>query len=173
MTADRATEVGLLTTQDTPVEYARALREAVGTARDDDEVLAEVLALPGGVDRLVDFFTSGMAAAFDSTRAAGETGVVQIVIQAEGRAFDLWLRIGGDACLATRRGSDADCVIRVPLPVFLRIAFKTTTGSDAFLQGQVSATGDVVLATALDDWFEAPDVAAAAPPASDGGSEPA
>jgi hypothetical protein len=136
--------------------YFAALEQAVEQADDDDALNARVEGLDGGTDGLLHVLASGMALSFRPERAAGETGLVQFVVETRDGPVELWLDIRADDCRTLRRSTPPDTVITIALPVFLRIAFKRLTGADAYMDGQVRATGDVVLATSLDDWFDAP-----------------
>jgi hypothetical protein len=115
----------------------------------------------GGVERLLRFLADGMALAFRPERAGGETGLVQFVVQTPDRPVDLWLELRAESCQALTGGSGPDTRLTLALPVFLRIAFKRISGADAYIDGAVIASGDVVLGATLDDWFDPPDIAAA------------
>jgi alkyl sulfatase BDS1-like metallo-beta-lactamase superfamily hydrolase len=150
-----------MTNEDELLVYAETLRAAVDAAADDGALLAQVRGFDGGRERLLRFLADGMALAFNPELAAGETGLVQFVIEDEDGTVDLWLQIDLDGCRRADEGPDPDAVIEIPLVVFLQIAFKRMSGADAYIDGLVSATGDIVLATALSDWFDPPDLAMA------------
>lgn len=150
-----------MTDEDELLAYAENLRAAVDSAADDAELLAQVQNFGGGREGLLRFLADGMALAFNPELAAGEVGLVQFVIEDESGTVDLWLRIDLDGCQRVDEGPDPDAVIEIPLAVFLQIAFKRTSGADAYIDGLVSASGDIVLATALSDWFDPPDLAMA------------
>ncbi len=141
--------------------YARRLQAAVDESLGDEALLDRVTSFAGGVDGLLRFLADGMARAFDPGRACGETGLVQFAIDVGERTIELWLRIDADGCRSIEDGRDPDAIIAISLAVFLRIAFKRISGADAYVDGLVRASGDVVLATTLDDWFNPPDLAIA------------
>lgn len=128
---------------------------------DDDAVTATVAGLEGGISRLIQFLAAGMALSFRPDLAEGQTGLVEIHIDTPDGEIPLFLDIDLDGVRTASTGSNPDTTVTVPFPVFLRIAFKRLTGADAYMEGMVRAAGDVVLATTLDEWFDAPDVAAA------------
>lgn len=141
--------------------YALQLQAAVDDAAHDDDLVARVRGFEGGSGHLLRFLAEGMALAFDPERAAGETGLVQFAIADDACPIDLWLQIDADACRSVEQAGEPDTVIGLPLPVFLRIAFKQISGADAYMDGLVHASGDVVLAATLDDWFDPPNLAMA------------
>lgn len=141
--------------------YALALQAAVDDAAHDEDLVARVHGFAGGSGHLLRFLADGMALAFNPERAAGETGLVQFAIADDASPMDLWLQIDVDACRSVEQGGEPDTVIGLPLAVFLRIAFKQISGADAYMDGLVHASGDVVLATTLDDWFDPPNLAMA------------
>jgi hypothetical protein len=127
----------------------------------DDAITAAVAGLDGGTARLLKFLAAGMVMSFRPERAKGQTGLVEIrVVTPEGE-IPLWLEIDLDECRTSATGSDPDTTVTIPLAVFVRIAFKRTSGVEAYMDGKVRAAGDVVLATTLDEWFDPPDLAAA------------
>jgi SCP-2 sterol transfer family len=129
---------------------------------DDDAITAAVAGLEGGTARLLRFLAAGMVLSFCPERAEGQTGLVEIHIVTPEGEIPLWLEIDLDECRTSATGSDSDTTVTVPLAVFVRIAFKRISGADAYMDGMVRAAGDVVLATTLDEWFDPPDLAAAA-----------
>jgi hypothetical protein len=139
--------------------YLGGVSDVLG--QDDDTVTATVAGLEGGIPRLIEFLAAGMTLAFRPERAEGQTGLVEIHIETPGGEIPLWLDIDLDEVRTAVTGTDPDTTVTVPLPVFIRIAFKRLSGADAYMDGMVRAAGDVVLATTLDEWFDAPDVAAA------------
>jgi hypothetical protein len=141
-----------------------AYLEKVGDvlSESDDVVVATVAGFAGGTARLLEFLTAGMALAFQPDRAQGQTGLVEIHIVTPEGEVPVWLEIDLDECRTSATGADPDTTVTVPLAVFVRIAFKRLSGADAYMDGMVQAAGDVVLATTLDDWFDPPDLAAAA-----------
>jgi len=141
--------------------YAEQLQAAIHNSAHDEELLDRVRSFAGGSERLLRFLADGMALAFNPERAAGETGLVRFVIEGEAEPIDLWLQIDLDGCRSVEEARDPDAVIGIPLAVFLRIAFKRISGADAYIDGLVHASGDVVLAATLDDWFDPADLAVA------------
>ncbi len=144
-------------------EVEAYLEKVGGVLSESDDVIdATVAGFAGGTARLLDFLAAGMALAFCPERAEGQTGLVELHIVAPEGEISLWLEIGLHECRTSATGSDPDTTVTVPLAVFVRIAFKRLSGADAYMDGLVQAAGDVVLATTLDDWFDPPDLAAAA-----------
>jgi len=144
-------------------EVEAYLEKVGGVLSESDEVIAAAVAgFAGGTARLLEFLTAGMALAFCPERAEGQTGLVEIHIVTPEGEIPVWLEVGLDECRTSATGSDPDTTVTVPLAVFVRIAFKRLSGADAYMDGLVQAAGDVVLATTLDDWFDPPDLAAAA-----------
>jgi hypothetical protein len=142
--------------------YLAALQEAVEGCADDDDLAARICGLAGGAERVLHFLASGMASSFRPERAAGASGLVQFVVATADGVIDLWLEFDADGCRTLRRGVDPDTVVTIALAVFLRIAFRQLTAVDAYIDGRVEATGDVVLAASLDDWFDLPALEASA-----------
>ena len=149
----------------TPAEIAAYAAQAQGiieSSAGDEELTAALDAVPGGVVGLIRFLAQGMALAFSPDRAQGETGVVQIVVGTQGGPVEVWMEVTEQDCRSVETGSDPDTVLRMSSAVFLRIAFKFLTGVDAYLGGLIEASGDVVLATTMDEWFDSPDLTVAA-----------
>jgi hypothetical protein len=93
--------------------------------------------------------------------AEGESGRVQLLLGPDGtpdeaREFEVCLEIAAGSCRVVECDDAADSVIRISTPTFLRIAFKFLDGNDAYLAGLTDLTGDVFLATNLDQWFDVP-----------------
>jgi hypothetical protein len=147
---------------DQPVEVIRSYAESAElmvVAEADDDALAENVASgAGGARQLVYFLADGMALAFAPDRANGESALIEFVVTAPDEQIPFWLSMLPDACLREIDGSDPDTVLRMSLATFLRIAFKRLTGVDAYLDGKIEASGDVVLATTMDEWFDLPDL---------------
>ena len=149
-------------TAERPIEevaaYIRQLRDVVERCADDAAMLDALRDLDGGIEAVLAFMRTGLQLAFRSERAAGEMGLVQFNVDADGRVVELWLDVGPDGCRPAREDAYPDTVIAIRLPVLLRIAFKRMTGADAYMAGMVTAAGDVVLATSLDAWFDPPEL---------------
>jgi hypothetical protein len=138
------------------------LEELIETSGADDAALERGLAeLAGGAEGAVELVAYGMTAAFRPQEADGESGRVQLLLGPDGtpdeaREFEVCLEIAAGSCRVVECDDAADSVIRISTPTFLRIAFKFLDGNDAYLAGLTDLTGDVFLATNLDQWFDVP-----------------
>jgi len=140
-------------------DYLGLLEEIVGRSADEVEMLERIRELPDGALGALGLIAFGIPATFRPDQAAGETGSVVFVLNFEGQEIQLCIEILPGECRVVETVEDAAAVIRISLPVFLRIAFKFIDGNDAYLGGLTDVTGDVFLATNLDQWFELPSAA--------------
>lgn len=142
---------------DVLLAYAREVKGIVESS-DDQELVRRIDELRGSIAGLLTFLADGVALAFVPERAQGEVGLVQMVVDTPDGEREVWMRISPDRCQAEAAGGEPDTVLRMSLATFVRIAFKDLTGADAYLEGLIEASGDVVLATTMDDWFDSPDL---------------
>ena len=133
-----------------------AVRRVVLGCPDDAALLAGLRGLPGGPQAAFSLVGGGMPDAFRPERAGGESGLVSFDVDIDGRTERLVLALTPTGCAAAPVEGTPDTAIALGLPTFLRLAFGATTGADAYLDGAVSVTGDVVLAAGFDEWFEPP-----------------
>lgn len=142
--------------------YLEALREAVELSADDAELAARVARLPGGDESVLAFLADGMARSFQPDRAIGAYGTVRFAVETAVGELDLWFAFDEAGCHPEPAAAQPDATIEIPLAVLVRIAFKELTGSEAYVGGLVKASGDVILATSIDGWFDVPTAAAVA-----------
>src|SRR5262249_36505878 len=105
---------------------------------------------------LLAFVAEGFERTFRPEWAAGACGTVRFEVAMSDRVCELCIAVDETACRIVSELDDPDAEVTIPLPVLVRIAFKQLTGGEAYVDGLVTASGDVVLATSLDSWFADP-----------------
>ncbi|MYS21706.1 hypothetical protein GA0115240_13476 [Streptomyces sp. DvalAA-14] len=136
--------------------YLALLDEIVGDSADNEEMLARLRATPEGVAGALELVTTGIPAAFRPEKAEGETGRVLFVIDTDTEQIRLCFEFLPDRCEAVPITDEFATTVRIGVADFLKIAFKYLDGNDAYLNGLTEVTGDVFIATNLDQWFDRP-----------------
>lgn len=136
----------------TPEQLAEML-----TGLSDSEVVATVGEM--GTDTVLDRIFEEMSRRFDAGKAGGQRAVINWIVNGlAGEGADAErryvVRVTGDACSAERgNADDADISLTTGLPVFLRLVSGTVNGTTAFMNGQLTLTGNVMTAMAMQAWF--------------------
>jgi len=118
----------------------------------EQEIIAEVQRR--GVDTVLGWVFGLIAAAFIPEAAAVESAVVQFDVTAPDGVHSYLLRFADHKCVVLKAtGEAARLTISLALPVFLRIIAGELDGMQAFVDGRVRLSGDVLLAQAMRGWF--------------------
>lgn len=137
-------------------DFLARLEDVVGRTPDDAEMLDGIRRLPEGTAGALGLILYGVPAIFRPDQAEGETGTVVFALDDGERTVRFCMEFLPGECRVAEPPADPDAVIRLSFAVFLRIAFKFMDGNDAYLAGLTDVTGDVFLATHLDQWFGVP-----------------
>lgn len=132
-------------------EDPRELLAQAVADRGDDEIIAFVGDL-GGTEGFLDAIFDGMAGALDRDRA------VDCVIGweiADGETVHAYtVRVAGGAAEATKAAApDARVTLGLSVADFLRLIAGHLDGMQAFMQGRLRLTGDMMFAAQIQDMF--------------------
>jgi putative sterol carrier protein len=135
-------------------DQVQQLAEAVRSL--NDEELLEVLASqPGGYGGALDQAFEGMAAAYNPAKATREAVFQWDVTTPEG--VETYTVRCSDTCTVEHAKAESPTVtLGLPLPDFLRLILGQLDGMQAFMTGKLKITGDVMLAQAMQSWFDRP-----------------
>jgi putative sterol carrier protein len=96
----------------------------------------------------------GMTGAFDASKAAGFTGEIAYELAGSSGVQHWTVTVDEDRAVAEpRAAADAAVTMRVPLPVFIRIAAREVNPAKAMLEGDLVIEGDFVVAGRLAEMF--------------------
>lgn len=127
------------------------LRELV-KGRSDEEIAQGVQSQ--GVDAVLDQVFEGMKDAFDPSRAAGQSAVMQYDVDAPDGVKTYQVVVDDGACAIEKGGQkDPRVTLQINLPNFLRLVSGELNGMQAFMSGQLKVTGDVMFAQTMQNWF--------------------
>lgn len=134
------------------IEARRAELAGLIEGRTDEEIVRGVE--ERGVDSVLTDVFQGMAEAFLPEKAAGQSAVVQYVVTANGQPHAYQLKIAGGKCELVKGGSDSPRVtLTLALPDFLRLVSGKLPPVQAFMSGKLKLAGDMMIATAMQNWF--------------------
>jgi len=118
----------------------------------EQEIIAEVQRR--GVDTVLAWVFGLIAAAFIPEAVAVESAIVQFDVTAPDGVHSYLLRFADHKCVVLKAtGEAARLTISLALPVFMRIVGGELDGMQAFINGRVRLSGDVLLAQAMRGWF--------------------
>jgi hypothetical protein len=118
----------------------------------DEEILAFVGEIPGGVEEFLDATVAGMVDALDSD--AAQDCVVGYEIEAANRTFDYRIEVRGNDVYAERRTpSDAKVILQLNVPEYLRLITGLLDGTEAFMSGRMKIRGDIMFAPQIGRMF--------------------
>src|SRR5919199_6528705 len=88
-----------------------------------DELVAEIQAADGGVDKVLGQVFAGMTSAFKPERAAGKEAVVQYEVTAPDGPHPWWMRVADGTCtIKPGTVSSPTATMRIGMADFLRLA---------------------------------------------------
>ena len=138
---------------DQSIQARRAELAALIEGRSDDEITLGVE--ERGVESVLDGVFQGMAEAFLPDKAAGQSAVVQYDVTVAGQPHTYQLRIGGGKCEIAKGGADTPRVtLTLALADFLRVVAGKLPPVQAFMTGKLKLQGDMMIATAMQGWFQ-------------------
>ncbi len=110
-----------------------------------------------GVDNVLTTVFDGMKNAFLPNVAGEQSAVIQYDINAPGGTRSWQVKVAGGKCETTQGTSDTAAVtLAIALPDFLRLLSGELDGMTAFMSGKLLLTGDMMLATMMQSWFQRP-----------------
>lgn len=123
--------------------------------RSDNEILAWIERV-GGTDAFLEQTFSGMCDAFRADRAAGKSAIIEWDIRTPDRgvvSYQVCVEQG--ACRADRgHPAQPSVVLDIDMPNFLRLIVGALDSQEAVDSGKLGVSGDLVLASAIRDWFQ-------------------
>ena len=135
---------------DTPEQLSQVIH-----GRSDQEIRDGLTAL--GIDTALERVFAGMVAAFLPDQAKGQDAIIQWNLATPEGARQYHLIVAGGACEA-KSGSASNPRVTLAIPVedFLRVITGKLSGVQAFFQGKLKISGDVLFAQAQEAWFKKP-----------------
>jgi len=135
-------------------DQVQQLGEAVQSLG-DEELLQVLAAQPGGYQATLDQAFEGMEAAYNPAKATREA-VFQWDVSTPD-AVETYTVSCSDTCTVEHAASESPTVtLGLSLPDFLRLILGRLDGMQAFMGGKLKLAGDVMLAQAMQSWFDRP-----------------
>jgi len=130
-----------------------AFREMV-KGKSDEELLA---GLKGFEEQVLDGTFDSMKDAFDSSKAAGVTAVIQYDIDTPNGLMSYKLKVENGTCSIEKgAASDPRVTLALNLPNFLRMMINELDGMQAFMSGKLKVSGDIMFSQNIASWFKQP-----------------
>jgi putative sterol carrier protein len=108
-----------------------------------------------GVDAVLTQVFDGMKNSFLPDAAAGQSTVIQYDVNAPGGVRSWQVKVAAGTCETTQGTPDTAAVtLAIALPDFLRLLSGELDGMTAFMSGKLMLTGDMMLATMMQSWFQ-------------------
>lgn len=126
--------------------------------RQSPEAVADaVAACPGELDETLDLVFETICAGFEPGRTQGERGVFHYRVVTSRGGADRYVRVADGRYEVTRGyAGEPDTTVTVDLVDMLKMVVGRITGSEAFLAGRMTITGDIYFAMNWSDWFTSP-----------------
>jgi putative sterol carrier protein len=142
--------------QQSPLDQDQVQQLAEAVRSLNDEELLEVLgSQEGGYRGTLDQAFDGMAAAYNPEKANREAVFQWDVAMPEG--VETYAVRCSDTCTVEHAKAEAPTVtLGLSLPDFLRLILGELDGMQAFMTGKLKLAGDVMLAQAMQSWFDRP-----------------
>jgi putative sterol carrier protein len=135
-------------------DQIQQLAEAVRSLN-DEELLQVLASEPGGYRGALDRAFDGMAAAYNPAKATREAVFQWDVATPEG--VETYTVRCSDTCTVEHAHTESPTVtLGLSLPDFLRLILGQLDGMQAFMTGKLKLAGDVMLAQAMQSWFDRP-----------------
>ena len=126
---------------------------AILEGRSDQEILSQVKEM-GLEDSLTKVF-DGMTKAFLPAKAGTQSAVVQWDVLIDGATHTYQLKVDGGKATALKGAPEkARVTLAVDLPTFLRVITGKINGQQAFFNGKLKLSGDMMFAMTQESWFD-------------------
>lgn len=123
--------------------------------RSDTEIVEGLKTL--GVDSALDKVFQGMVDAFRADRASGADAVIQWDVETPEGPRTYQLAVQNGKCTWNRGTSqNGKVTLAATAPNFLRLITGRLNGMQAYFQGKLKVSGDVMLAQKQEGWFQKP-----------------
>jgi putative sterol carrier protein len=131
----------------TPQEFKEMVK-----GRSDEELLGGA---KGNEDALLDGIFAGMEAAFDPSKAAGQTAEIQYEIDTPAGVRKYRIGVDKGTCTIERGSANKPRVtVGVNLPNFIRLITGELDGTQAFMARKLRIAGDIMFSQNLNNWFK-------------------
>jgi putative sterol carrier protein len=135
-------------------DQVQQLAEAVRSLN-DEELLQVLGSQEGGYKATLDQAFGGMAAAYNPAKANREAVFQWDVTTPDG--VETYTVHCADTCTVEHAKAESPTVtLSLPLPDFLRLILGQLDGMQAFMTGKLKLGGDIMLAQAMQSWFDRP-----------------
>ena len=126
--------------------------KAMVKGRSDEELLEGA---KGNENALLDGIFAGMEAAFDPSKAAGQTAEIQYEIDTPAGVKPYRIAVDQGTCKIERGPANNPRVtVGVNLPNFIRLITGELDGTQAFMARKLRIAGDLMFSQNLNNWFK-------------------
>jgi putative sterol carrier protein len=135
-------------------DQVQQLAEAVQSLG-DEELLQVLASQPGGYRATLDQAFDGMAAAYNPAKATREAVFQWDVTTPDG--VETYTVQCGETCTVEHAQAESPTVtLGLSLLDFLRLILGQLDGMQAFMGGKLKLSGEIMLAQAMQSWFDRP-----------------
>ena len=122
--------------------------------KSDEEILTSV---KGNEGALLDGIFDGMKNAFDPSKAAGQSAIVQYDLETPGGLVSYQIKVDDGTCTVEKSaGGEARVTLGLSMPNFVRLIAGQLDGMAAFTSGQLKISGDMMFTQTMTGWFTPP-----------------
>jgi len=122
--------------------------------RSDEEILT---AVRGNEEALLDGIFDAMRQAFDPSKAASQSAIIQYDLDTPRGLVNYQLKIDDGTC-TVEKGTSAEprATMAMNLPNFVRLMAGVLDGMSAFTSGRLKISGDLMFPQTMAGWFKQP-----------------
>ncbi len=122
--------------------------------RSDAEILT---AVKGNEEALLDGIFDAMAKAFDPSKAAGQSAIIQYDLDTPQGLVSYQMKVDNGTCTVEKGASgEARVTMAMSMPNFVRLMAGLLDAMQAFMSGQLKVSGDVMYSQNVGNWFTPP-----------------
>jgi putative sterol carrier protein len=122
--------------------------------RSDEEILTSVR---GNEEALLDGIFDAMKEAFDPSKAAGQSAIVQYDLDTPRGILNYQVKVDNGTCTIEKGTSgESRVTMAMSLPNFVRLMAGLLDATMAFTSGQLKISGDIMFSQNLATWFKQP-----------------
>jgi len=122
--------------------------------KSDEELLA---GFKGSQEQILHGTFDSMKDAFDPSKAAGVTAIIQYDIDTPNGLMSYQLKVDNGTCsIENGAASDPRVTLALNLPNFVRLMIGELDGMQAFMSGKLKVSGDIMFSQNIASWFKQP-----------------
>ena len=122
--------------------------------RSDEEILTSV---KGNEVALLDGIFDAMENAFDPSKAAGQSAIIQYDLDTPAGRVNYQVRVDNGTCSVEKStAGEARVTLAMSMPNFVRLMAGVLDGMTAFTTGQLAISGDMMFSQTMTSWFTQP-----------------